>query len=100
MIGFDLDVRKQLAELKESNQQNLFFNKNVFARWNTPCQNHLYIEDESQNFDEMRVVGSSSPARGRFRNFSTFDLASSSTDDFGTGYFTCGPLGTYGFAYL
>ena len=52
----------------------------------TPCQNHLYIEDESQNFDEMRAVGSSSPARGRFRNFSTFVLASSSTDDFCTGY--------------
>ena len=50
--------------------------------FSTPCQNHLYIEDESQNFDEMRAVGSSSPARGRFRNFSTFDLASSSTDDF------------------
>ena len=52
----------------------------------TPLQNHLFIEDESQNFDEMRSVASSSPARGRFRNFSTVDLASSSTVHFGRGY--------------
>ena len=52
----------------------------------TPLQNHLYIEDESQNFDEMRAVASSSPARGELRNFSTVDLASSSTVHFGRGY--------------
>ena len=37
--------------------------------FSTPCQNHLYIEDESQNFDEMRAVGSSSPRGGDFAIF-------------------------------
>ena len=30
----------------------------------TPLQNHLFIEDERQNFDEMRSVASTSPTRG------------------------------------
>ena len=52
----------------------------------TPLQNHLFIEDESQNFDEMRSVGSSSPARGRFRNFCNCSLSSSKTVHFVTRY--------------
>ena len=49
---------------------------------NTPLQNHLFIEDESQNFDEMRSVASSSPARGRFCNFCNCSLSSSKTVHF------------------
>jgi len=48
----------------------------------TPLQNHLFIEDESQNFDEMRSVASSNPAQGRFRNFYNCCLASSRTVHF------------------
>ena len=48
----------------------------------TPLQNHLFIEDESQNFDEMRSVGSSSPAWVRFRNFCNCSLSSSKTVHF------------------
>ena len=55
--------------------------KNDLVKYTT-CQNHLYIKDESQNFDDMRSVASSSPARGRFRNFYNCCLASSRTVHF------------------
>ena len=59
--------------------------KNDLVKYTT-CQNHLYIKDESQNFDEMRSVASLSPARGQFCKFSTVDLASSSTVHLGRRY--------------
>ena len=35
----------------------------------TPCQNHLFIEDESQNFDEMRSVAEFEPRAGSISQF-------------------------------